>query len=909
MRRLAPAELRRARSSPPTSALLAGRAAARPATIRSDAAWGWVYQRAPRPRPRPSRRPRAVGRRAPGAPGPERPVRRPTRSRRASTSRRRSRAVLGRGRVRRRSSSARRSSALPDDGVDARPTRRPAGPSPTTSPTSPAWFDEAAAALEEHRPGEAWRPLPPEGVDAWNDAEVRAAPGHRRPTALRAAFDAGRDRLTRGDPGDARRRVARSGGLQLGLRGPPRPRPGPPRDDRTVCCASALADWLTATSGGPNGDGARADAATAESEQPRADRPTPAATSRKSPAAAATPRPGGHGESTPAARPRRSTATRRPGRLTIERIVAVDSPREFRLHPRDRVVAYTAGGRRRPPAVRHAAPRRPADPGHGVGEGPSPTRSGRPTAGGSPTSAATRSGSSTPTAAATSSSPSHPAGVSLPALVARRPAAGVRLAAPRLVPGLARRRAGPAPRPAGARPAAAGAAGADRDRLRRRGLRVVGRRARRSPSRPFRAPDHAARRDPPRRRRERRRSGGSPAAARSGRRARGRCPDGGFLYLSDADGWFQVVRLAADGRERTVLTTGQPRARRAQRRLRLRAAALAGRQRASPTSTSTTRSIDLVVAPIERCTPVKRGRGRPPKNPPPLVAAADGPGRQPVAGRLAVGRLDRRTGRGSRRSARARSRPQDLWLLPVPGVAPAGVPAAPGDDARLPAVLGGGVRARTARSPASGSRSRPATGCGSRARSGGPPTATGQARRDAGCRRSSIPTAARRGRPTGRGSRSSSCSSARASRSSTSTSAARPATAATSARRTSTSGATPTRSTWSTPARWAADQPWCDGRLAIYGGSYGGYLVLCALVEEPGLWRAGVDLYGDSEIAESFRHGDRPGRLDLARQMGAPDDPRKSRVLPARVAGLPGGADRGAAAASSTAARTSGSCR
>jgi dipeptidyl aminopeptidase/acylaminoacyl peptidase len=74
-------------------------------------------------------------------------------------------------------------------------------------------------------------------------------------------------------------------------------------------------------------------------------------------------------------------------------------------------------------------------------------------------------------------------------------------------------------------------------------------------------------------------------------------------------------------------------------------------------------------------------------------------------------------------------------------------------------------------------------------------------------------------------------------------------------------------------AHWAIAQPWCDGRLAIYGGSYGGYMVLCALVEEPGLWRAGVDLYGDSEIAESYRHGDRPGRLDLQRQMGSPDDP------------------------------------
>ena len=77
-------------------------------------------------------------------------------------------------------------------------------------------------------------------------------------------------------------------------------------------------------------------------------------------------------------------------------------------------------------------------------------------------------------------------------------------------------------------------------------------------------------------------------------------------------------------------------------------------------------------------------------------------------------------------------------------------------------------------------------------------------------------------------------------------------------------------------AHWVRDQPWADGRLGIWGGSYGGYLVLCALVEEPGLWRAGVDLYGDSEIAESYRHGDRIGRLDLERQMGSPDDPKRA---------------------------------
>ena len=74
-------------------------------------------------------------------------------------------------------------------------------------------------------------------------------------------------------------------------------------------------------------------------------------------------------------------------------------------------------------------------------------------------------------------------------------------------------------------------------------------------------------------------------------------------------------------------------------------------------------------------------------------------------------------------------------------------------------------------------------------------------------------------------------------------------------------------------ARWAARQPWCDGRLAHYGASYGGYLTLCVLAEEPSLWRAGIDLYGDSEIAESYRHGDRLGRIDLERMMGRPDDP------------------------------------
>ncbi len=61
-------------------------------------------------------------------------------------------------------------------------------------------------------------------------------------------------------------------------------------------------------------------------------------------------------------------------------------------------------------------------------------------------------------------------------------------------------------------------------------------------------------------------------------------------------------------------------------------------------------------------------------------------------------------------------------------------------------------------------------------------------------------------------------------------------------------------------------------RVGIHGQSYGGYLVLCALTAAPAVFTCGVDLFGDSEIAESYRHGDRVGRLDLHRQMGDPAD-------------------------------------
>jgi dipeptidyl aminopeptidase/acylaminoacyl peptidase len=45
--------------------------------------------------------------------------------------------------------------------------------------------------------------------------------------------------------------------------------------------------------------------------------------------------------------------------------------------------------------------------------------------------------------------------------------------------------------------------------------------------------------------------------------------------------------------------------------------------------------------------------------------------------------------------------------------------------------------------------------------------------------------------------------------------------------------------------RWATRQPELDGgRLAVMGGSYGGFMVLAALATYPDLWQAGVDIVG-----------------------------------------------------------------
>ena len=350
--------------------------------------------------------------------------------------------------------------------------------------------------------------------------------------------------------------------------------------------------------------------------------------------------------------------------------------------------------------------------------------------------------------------------------------------------------------------------------------------------------------------------------------------DGALLYVSDADGWFQVVRLTADGHDRIVLTAGQ-------------------REHGDPSprgfgsaplpSPDESRFVhvevhdglqDLLVGQMGDGEPPKRGRGRPPKTPRTVSAASAGSRINPwdgvwrAVGWLADGAWVVATGERE-------TSPPDLWLLPVPGVAPDGARPRQVTDS-MPAVL------RDALSP---SRVPAAERVVVTARDGlrvegtlwRPHTATGKR---GGTR---VPTLIfPHGGPTGQAFRSfvpfkqllvaqgfalfdvdfrGSTGYGRAFR-------------------------VANHDEWGhadvhdliDAGRWAAAQPWSDGRLAIYGGSYGGYLVLCALVEEPAMWRAGVDLFGDSEIAESYRHGDRLGRLDLHKMMGSPDDPARSDV-------------------------------
>ena len=65
---------------------------------------------------------------------------------------------------------------------------------------------------------------------------------------------------------------------------------------------------------------------------------------------------------------------------------------------------------------------------------------------------------------------------------------------------------------------------------------------------------------------------------------------------------------------------------------------------------------------------------------------------------------------------------------------------------------------------------------------------------------------------------------------------------------------------------------WIDAsRVAIFGASYGSYMALHAVVDDPGSrFKCAITKYGDCDILTSWAQGDLVGRLDLERMMGHP---------------------------------------
>ena len=71
-----------------------------------------------------------------------------------------------------------------------------------------------------------------------------------------------------------------------------------------------------------------------------------------------------------------------------------------------------------------------------------------------------------------------------------------------------------------------------------------------------------------------------------------------------------------------------------------------------------------------------------------------------------------------------------------------------------------------------------------------------------------------------------------------------------------------------------ASLAWVDpSRVAIFGASYGSYMALHSVVDDPRhRYAAAVMKYGDCDILTSWAQGDLVGRLDLERMMGHPHD-------------------------------------
>ena len=77
---------------------------------------------------------------------------------------------------------------------------------------------------------------------------------------------------------------------------------------------------------------------------------------------------------------------------------------------------------------------------------------------------------------------------------------------------------------------------------------------------------------------------------------------------------------------------------------------------------------------------------------------------------------------------------------------------------------------------------------------------------------------------------------------------------------------------------YLASLDWVDARrIAIFGSSYGSYLALLSVTDDPShRYAAAVCKYGDCDILTSWAQGDREGLQDLERMMGHPSTAREA---------------------------------
>jgi len=73
--------------------------------------------------------------------------------------------------------------------------------------------------------------------------------------------------------------------------------------------------------------------------------------------------------------------------------------------------------------------------------------------------------------------------------------------------------------------------------------------------------------------------------------------------------------------------------------------------------------------------------------------------------------------------------------------------------------------------------------------------------------------------------------------------------------------------------RWLKRQDWVDGdRVAVYGGSYGGYSTYMQLVQRPGFWTAGVASVGMTDLQRLHEESMPHFATYLERQLGDPEE-------------------------------------